>query len=41
MNARAGDWLAPQLWFDPLGPLMKIIPMLVGTALTLAIMDER
>jgi uncharacterized protein YbjT (DUF2867 family) len=37
----AGTWLAPQLWFDPLGPLLKIVPMLVGTALTLAIMDER
>ena len=37
----AGTWLAPQLWLDPLGPLTKIVPMLVGTALTLAIMDER
>jgi hypothetical protein len=37
----AGTWLAPQLWFDPLGPLTKIVPMLVATALTLAIMDER
>jgi uncharacterized protein YbjT (DUF2867 family) len=37
----AGTWLAPQLWVDPLGPLVKIIPMLVATALTLAIMDER
>jgi uncharacterized protein YbjT (DUF2867 family) len=37
----AGTWLAPQLWFDPLGPLVKIVPMLVATALTLAIMDER
>ena len=37
----SGTWLAPQLWIDPLGPLTKIVPMLVGTALTLAIMDER
>jgi hypothetical protein len=37
----AGTLLAPQLWADPLGPLVKIIPMLVATALTLAIMDER
>lgn len=37
----AGTWLAPQLWIDPLGPLTKIIPMLVATALTLAMIDER
>jgi DoxX-like protein len=32
---------APELWFDPLGPYTKIIPMLVATAFTLAILDER
>ena len=37
----AGTWLAPQLWLDPLGPLTKIIPVLLATALTLAIIDER
>jgi hypothetical protein len=37
----AGTLLAPQLWLDPLGPLMKIIPMLLATAFTLAIIDER
>jgi uncharacterized protein YbjT (DUF2867 family) len=37
----AGTVLAPHLWFDPLGPLTKIVPMLVATALTLAIIDER
>jgi uncharacterized protein YbjT (DUF2867 family) len=37
----AGTWLAPQLWLDPIGPLTKILPMLVATALTLAIIDER
>ena len=36
-----GTWLAPALWLDPLGPLVKIVPMLVATVLTLAIMDER
>jgi hypothetical protein len=36
-----GTLLAPQLWLDPLGPLSKIIPMLVATALTLAIEEER
>jgi uncharacterized protein YbjT (DUF2867 family) len=37
----AGTLLAPQLWLDPIGPLTKILPMLVATALTLAIIDER
>jgi uncharacterized protein YbjT (DUF2867 family) len=37
----AGTLLAPHLWGNPLGPLTKIIPVLVATALTLAIIDER
>ena len=36
-----GTVLAPQLWSDPLGPLTKILPMLLATAFTLAILDER
>jgi hypothetical protein len=36
-----GTALSPQLWSDPLGPLLKIIPMLVATLFTLAILDER
>lgn len=36
-----GTILAPQLWADPLGPLLKIVPTLVAMALTLAILDER
>jgi uncharacterized protein YbjT (DUF2867 family) len=36
-----GTALAPQLWSDPLGPFLKIVPMLVATAFTLAILDER
>jgi uncharacterized protein YbjT (DUF2867 family) len=32
---------APQLWLDPLGPLVKIIPVMVAILLTLAILDER
>jgi uncharacterized protein YbjT (DUF2867 family) len=36
-----GTLLAPQLWLDPLGPFLKIVPMLVATACALAIMDER
>jgi uncharacterized protein YbjT (DUF2867 family) len=33
--------LAPQLWADPLGPLLKIVPILIATLLTSAILDER
>jgi uncharacterized protein YbjT (DUF2867 family) len=36
-----GTVLAPQLWADPLGPFLKIIPMLIATLFTLAILDER
>ena len=36
-----GTVSAPQLWIDPLGPYVKIIPMLVAAGLTLAILDER
>jgi uncharacterized protein YbjT (DUF2867 family) len=37
----AGTITAPQLWFDPLGPYTKVIPMLIATMFTLAILDER
>ena len=33
--------LAPQLWLDPLGPMVKIIPTLTAMLLTLAILDDR
>ena len=36
-----GTVTAPEWWFEPLGPYTKIIPMLVGSLLTLAILDER
>ena len=36
-----GTLLAPHLWLDPLGPLIKIVPVLLATAFTLAIVDER
>jgi uncharacterized protein YbjT (DUF2867 family) len=36
-----GTLLAPQLWADPLGPLTKIVPMLVATLFTLAVLEER
>jgi uncharacterized protein YbjT (DUF2867 family) len=37
----AGTLIAPQLWIDPLGPLTKIVPMLIATLFTLAVIDER
>ena len=36
-----GTITAPHLWFDPLGPYTKVIPMLIATMFTLAILDER
>jgi uncharacterized protein YbjT (DUF2867 family) len=36
-----GSILLPALWTDPLGPLMKILPILALNLLCLAILDER
>ncbi|WP_092585574.1 SDR family oxidoreductase [Rhizobium mongolense] len=33
--------LEPSLWHDPLGPLVKVLPSLLLTLVTLAILDER
>jgi DoxX-like family len=37
----AGTVLAPQLWLAPLGPFLKIVPLLLATMMALAILDER
>jgi hypothetical protein len=37
----AGTLLLPALWADPLGPMMKIWPILAFNLLCLAILDER
>ena len=37
----AASILAPELWADPLGPLVKAIPALVLALVALAIWDER
>jgi uncharacterized protein YbjT (DUF2867 family) len=37
----AGTVIEPSLWADPLGPLTKILPMLLATLFTLAVIDER
>jgi uncharacterized protein YbjT (DUF2867 family) len=37
----AGTLLVPRLWIDPLGPMMKIWPILVLNLTALAILEER
>ena len=37
----AGSLLLPVLWSDPLGPMMKVWPILALNLLCLAILDER
>jgi uncharacterized protein YbjT (DUF2867 family) len=37
----AGTLLKPELWADPLGPMMKIWPILVLNLVCLAMLDER
>jgi uncharacterized protein YbjT (DUF2867 family) len=34
-------WFAPDLWFDPLGPLVKILPIAAATLILIAIEDDR
>ncbi|MBB3607512.1 SDR family oxidoreductase [Rhizobium sp. BK602] len=36
-----GTILEPSLWLDPLGPLVKVLPSILLTAVTLAILEER
>jgi uncharacterized protein YbjT (DUF2867 family) len=39
--AAAGTMFRPDLWIEPLGPLLKIIPIIVLHLVALAILDER
>jgi hypothetical protein len=36
-----GSLLEPGLWLDPLGPLVKVLPSIALTLVTLATLDER
>ena len=36
-----GAWLRPDLWLDPLGPLVKSVPAAALALVALALMDER
>ena len=37
----AGTAMTPWLWLDPLGPFLKIAPILVLTFIALAILEDR
>ncbi|HEX7947376.1 MAG TPA: DoxX-like family protein, partial [Phenylobacterium sp.] len=37
----AGTVLAPGLWLDPLGPLVKVLPAILLAVVALAILDDR
>jgi len=36
-----GSWMVPRLWVDPLGPMLKIWPVLLLNVVALAIIDDR
>lgn len=36
-----GGLVEPQLWLDPLGPFVKVLPAMLLSLITLAILDER
>ena len=37
----AATILVPDLWVDPLGPLLKILPIMMLNLMLLAILDDR
>jgi hypothetical protein len=37
----AGTLLLPRLWEDPIGPMMKIWPLMVLILVTIAIVEDR
>ena len=39
--AFAGTWLVPRLWIDPLGPMLKIWPIIALNLVALAILEDR
>jgi MFS superfamily sulfate permease-like transporter len=39
--AAIGTWLVPRLWSDPLGPMLKICPIIVLNLMALAIYEDR
>jgi hypothetical protein len=41
LYAIIGTILVPRLWADPLGPMLKIWPIIVAHFVALAILDDR
>ena len=39
--AASASVLQPDLWIDPLGPLVKLLPVIIANLMLLAVMDER
>jgi MFS superfamily sulfate permease-like transporter len=39
--AAIGTWLVPRLWSDPLGPMLKIWPIMALNLMALAIHEDR
>ena len=37
----AGSVLQPVLWLDPLGPFVKVLPVMMLAAVTMAVLEER
>lgn len=37
----AGTFVLPQLWLEPLGPMLKILPIIVLNVVALAILEDR
>jgi ABC-type uncharacterized transport system permease subunit len=37
----AGSFVLPRLWLDPVGPMLKIWPIIVLNLVALAIVDDR
>jgi hypothetical protein len=37
----AGTFVLPRLWLDPIGPMLKIWPIIVLNLVALAILDDR
>jgi hypothetical protein len=41
LYAVIGTWLVPRLWIDPLGPMLKIWPVIILHVVALAIFADR
>jgi Na+/proline symporter len=37
----AGTWLTPELWADPLGPFVKVLPAMALALAVAALVEER